>query len=114
MSRMPPKVLVCDPIADEGVRALQEFGAEVDVRLRQSPEELIANIPEYEAVVVRSETKITAAADRKMIPFENAKRWPRFDSCFGKNPSVATKLQRIGKAEYVVLAPVKRINVVAN
>ena len=59
---MAPKVLVCDPIADEGVRALQEFGAEVDVRLRQSPEELIANIPEYDAVVVRSETKITAAA----------------------------------------------------
>ena len=59
---MAPKVLVCDPIADEGVRALQEFGAEVDVRLRQSPEELIANIPEYDAVIVRSETKITAAA----------------------------------------------------
>jgi D-3-phosphoglycerate dehydrogenase len=59
---MASKVLVCDPIADEGVRALQEFGAEVDVRLRQSPDELIANIPEYDAVVVRSETKITAAA----------------------------------------------------
>jgi D-3-phosphoglycerate dehydrogenase len=59
---MAPKVLICDPIADEGVRALQEFGAEVDVRLRQSPEELIANIADYDAVVVRSETKITAAA----------------------------------------------------
>ena len=59
---MAQKVLVCDAIAEEGVRALQEFGAEVDVRLRQSPEDLIANIPEYDAVVVRSETKITAAA----------------------------------------------------
>ena len=59
---MAPKVLVCDPIADEGVRALQEFGAEVDVRLRQSPEELIANIPDYDAVIVRSETRVTAAA----------------------------------------------------
>src|SRR3972149_4396878 len=67
---MAPKVLICDPIADEGVRALQEFGAEVDVRLRQSPEELIANIPEYDAVVVRSETKITAAA------IQAAKRLP--------------------------------------
>ncbi len=59
---MAPKVLVCDPIADEGVRALQEFGADVDVRLRQSPEELIANIPDYDAVIVRSETRVTAAA----------------------------------------------------
>jgi D-3-phosphoglycerate dehydrogenase len=59
---MALKVLICDPIAEEGVRALREFGAEVDVRLRQSPDELIANIPEYDAVVVRSETKITAAA----------------------------------------------------
>ena len=59
---MTQRVLVCDQIADEGVRALQEFGADVDVRLHQSPEELIANIPEYDAVLVRSETKITAAA----------------------------------------------------
>jgi len=59
---MAPKVLVCDPIADEGVRALQEFGAEVDVRLHQSPEELIANISDYDAVIVRSETRVTAAA----------------------------------------------------
>jgi D-3-phosphoglycerate dehydrogenase len=59
---MAPKVLVCDPIADEGVRALQEFGAEVDVRLRQSPDELIANISDYDAVIVRSETRVTAAA----------------------------------------------------
>ena len=59
---MAPRVLVCDPIADEGVRALQEFGAEVDVRLRQSPDELIANISDYDAVIVRSETRVTAAA----------------------------------------------------
>ncbi|KPK46648.1 MAG: hypothetical protein AMJ77_05530 [Dehalococcoidia bacterium SM23_28_2] len=59
---MAAKVLVCDPIAEDGVKALQEFGAEVDVRLGMSPEELNSVIGEYDAVVVRSETKITADA----------------------------------------------------
>ena len=35
-------------------------GADVDVRLGLTPEELIAAIPDYEALVVRSETKVTA------------------------------------------------------
>ena len=56
------KVLVCDPIAEDGVRALKECGAHVDVRLGMSPEELLSVIGEYDAVVVRSETKITAEA----------------------------------------------------
>ncbi len=59
---MAPKVLVCDPIAEDGVKALEEFGAQVDVRLGMSPQELISAIGEYDAVVVRSETKITAEA----------------------------------------------------
>jgi D-3-phosphoglycerate dehydrogenase len=56
------KVLVCDPIAEDGVKALKECGAQVDVRLGMSPEELLSVIGEYDAVVVRSETKITAEA----------------------------------------------------
>jgi D-3-phosphoglycerate dehydrogenase len=59
---MASKVLVCDPIAEDGVKALEEFGAQVDVRLGMSPEELISAIGEYDAVVVRSETKIRAEA----------------------------------------------------
>jgi len=59
---MAARVLVCDPIAEDGVKALEEFGAQVDVRLGMSPEELISVIGEYDAVVVRSETKITAEA----------------------------------------------------
>jgi D-3-phosphoglycerate dehydrogenase len=68
---MAPKVLVCDPIAEDGVRALAEFGAQVEVRLGMSPKELLSVIGEYDAVVVRSETRITAeaiaAADRLQI-----------------------------------------------
>ncbi len=68
---MAPKVLVCDPIAEDGVKALEDFGAQVDVRLGMSPEELVSVIGEYDGVVVRSETKIRAeaiaAADRLQI-----------------------------------------------
>ncbi len=59
---MAPKILICDPIAEDGVKALEEFGAQVDVRLGMSPEELVSAIGEYDGVVVRSETKIRAEA----------------------------------------------------
>ncbi len=54
-----PRVLICDPIATTGVNILQEV-AEVDVRKDLSPADLVATIPDYEAVVVRSATKVTA------------------------------------------------------
>ena len=54
-----PKVLVTDPIAQDGVDALTPH-AQVDVRLGLPPDELIAAIGEYDALVVRSETKVTA------------------------------------------------------
>jgi len=53
------RVLVCDPIAEDGVAALQRSGAEVDVRTGLSPDELRASVGGYDALVVRSETKIT-------------------------------------------------------
>ena len=65
-----PRVLVADPIAAEGI-ALLEAGAEVDVRIGMTAAELVAAIPDYQALVVRSETKVTAeviaAADRLLI-----------------------------------------------
>lgn len=53
-----PKVLITDPIAQEGIDFLRRE-AEVDERLRPSPNELLQLIPEYEALIVRSETKVT-------------------------------------------------------
>src|SRR5437879_4613365 len=53
------RVLVADPIAEAGILRLRER-AEVDVHLRQSPAQLRERIPEYEALVVRSETRVTA------------------------------------------------------
>jgi D-3-phosphoglycerate dehydrogenase len=65
-----PKVLVTDPIAQEGIDLLSRE-AEVDVRLRPSPDELRELIPGYEALVVRSDTKVTRpvieAAERLQV-----------------------------------------------
>jgi len=52
------KVLITEPIAQEGIEALRAQ-AEVDVRLGLSPDELIATIGEYDALIVRSETKVS-------------------------------------------------------
>ena len=66
-----PKILVSDPVAKAGVDILaKEFP--VDSRQKLTPEELIAMIPEYDALVVRSETKVTkeviaAATNLKVI-----------------------------------------------
>ncbi len=55
------RILVSDPIAADGVTALENAGAEVDVRTGLSPDDLRAAIVGYDALVVRSETKVTAA-----------------------------------------------------
>ena len=56
---MTPRILVCDPIAEDGVETLRQFGAHVDVRTGLSPEELRTVVNGYQALIVRSETKIT-------------------------------------------------------
>lgn len=57
---MTTKVLVCDPIAQDGIDLLAQH-ATVDVRLGLSPAELSTVVGDYNALVVRSETKVTAA-----------------------------------------------------
>lgn len=54
-----PRVLVCDPIAEAGIARLREV-ADVEVKTGLSPDELKAIIGEYDALAVRSETKVTA------------------------------------------------------
>ncbi len=54
-----PEVLITDPIAQDGIDLLSR-DVEVDVRLRPSPEELLELIRGYQALIVRSETKVTA------------------------------------------------------
>ncbi|MFC1870011.1 phosphoglycerate dehydrogenase [Chloroflexota bacterium] len=53
------KVLVADPVSNEGISILHNC-AEVEVKLKLKEDELAAIIGDYEAVVVRSETRLTA------------------------------------------------------
>ena len=54
------KILVTDKVSDKGVAVLQkEF--DVDVKNNLTSEELLQIIPQYDALVVRSETKVTKA-----------------------------------------------------
>lgn len=52
------KVLVADAIDEEGLAILRNY-AEVDIRTGLKPDELIAIIGEYHALVVRSQTQVT-------------------------------------------------------
>ncbi|MBN1692022.1 MAG: phosphoglycerate dehydrogenase [Dehalococcoidales bacterium] len=54
------KVLVTDPISKEGIEVLLKK-AQVDIKAGLKPEEITAIIGEYDALIVRSQTKVTAA-----------------------------------------------------
>ena len=53
------KVLITESIADEGIDILRNC-ARVDVKLGLKPEEIISMIGDYEALVVRSRTEVSA------------------------------------------------------
>jgi len=66
------KVLICDPIAPSAVEHIRKSGIEVDVRDTITADELLQVVPAYDALVVRSRTKvrrsvIEAASNLKVI-----------------------------------------------
>ncbi len=68
------KILICDSTANEAIEKMRSEPAieKVDVKTGMSPEELIQTIPEYDACMVRSATKIRepiidAATNLKLI-----------------------------------------------
>jgi D-3-phosphoglycerate dehydrogenase len=65
------RILVSDPLAEDGLARLKRAG-EVEVKTRLSEAELVAAIPGFDALVVRSETKVTepviaAGRDLKVV-----------------------------------------------
>ena len=52
------QILICDPIADDGIDILKR-AAHVVVKTGLKEAELIAEVPHYDALMVRSQTKIT-------------------------------------------------------
>jgi len=57
---MGPRVLVCDPIHQDGLAILRRAGFEVEENLNLTPDDLKRRIPEFEAVIVRGRTRISA------------------------------------------------------
>jgi len=53
------KVLIADKINPAGIEYLEKAGFEVDVKMGLSPEELVAEIPPYDAIAVRSAVRVT-------------------------------------------------------
>ena len=54
------KVLVSDSISPKGIEILKKAGLEVDVKTGLKPEELKKEISKYNALIVRSATKVTS------------------------------------------------------
>jgi len=56
------KVLIADPLHQEGLDLLEaEPDITVEIRLKMKPEELVAAIADYDALIVRSESQVTDA-----------------------------------------------------
>ncbi len=53
------KVLITDEISEEGIAILREV-AQVDIKTQLNPEEIISIIGDYDALIVRSQTHVTA------------------------------------------------------
>ena len=53
------KVLVADSIAEEGLKTLRDY-AQVDIKTGLKPQEIISIIGDYEGLLVRSQTQVTA------------------------------------------------------
>lgn len=54
------KIIVTERIAEEGIQHLKDRGHDVDVRYGISPDELLGVIENYDAIIVRSVTKVNA------------------------------------------------------
>lgn len=52
------KILVSDPLADEAIKIMKDAGFEVTVKTGMTPEQLLETIQEFDAIVVRSATKV--------------------------------------------------------
>ncbi|RLI21093.1 3-phosphoglycerate dehydrogenase [Candidatus Bathyarchaeota archaeon] len=53
------KILVCDPVHEDGIKILKDAGFRVDVKPNISYEELKQEVANYDVLIVRSRTKVT-------------------------------------------------------
>ena len=57
-----PRILALDNLSELGLEVFRKEGFEVDVKPPQKPDELAAMIGDYDGLVIRSATKVTAEA----------------------------------------------------
>ncbi len=56
-----PRVLIADQLSDEATRLLQDAGYAVDIKPGRDEQSIVADIGEYDALIVRSATTVTPA-----------------------------------------------------
>ncbi|MDD2626529.1 MAG: phosphoglycerate dehydrogenase [Candidatus Methanomethylophilus sp.] len=56
---MTTKILVSDKLSEDGLKILRDSGFPVDMKVGMTEDELCAVIPEYEALIIRSGTRVT-------------------------------------------------------
>ena len=56
------KILICDPVADSCIKAIEEAGHQVSVKTGMDMDTLAKVSPDYNCAVVRSATKFRAKA----------------------------------------------------
>jgi D-3-phosphoglycerate dehydrogenase / 2-oxoglutarate reductase len=68
------KIIVTERIADEGIKYLRDSGFEVDVKLGLSQADLLGIMPNYDAIIVRSVTKVNKELIEKGVNLKVAGR----------------------------------------
>jgi len=53
------KVLITDPVSEAAIKQMTDAGLQVDAKTDLTPDQLIATVGDYDAMVVRSATKVT-------------------------------------------------------
>lgn len=53
------RILICDPVSQDALETIRKGGHEVVEKTGMTPEELLEVVPGYDAMVVRSATKVT-------------------------------------------------------
>lgn len=71
------KIIVTESIALEGIEHLKQKGYEVDVKFGISREDLLEIIQEYDALIVRSVTKVNEELLEKATGTESRRAAPK-------------------------------------
>lgn len=61
------RVLICDPVDEDALKAIRDGGHEVVEKTGMSPEELLEVAPQFDALVVRSATKVRKPVLEKAV-----------------------------------------------